>query len=853
MQEVLLAPRIVRIFAGIDFVLMFGFAMIGVLVTAQSTFFVDLLNFLQASDPALYVEIINELTNAGITLSSFKQGLLMIGFMLTTVSLVGMIVALGTAYKKPWGITLGVGVSIIAISGGIISYLFRLFYPIQLIGPLGLLEFALGLFFGILAINIFFVGAFLIWQLEEQPRYNVRMGRFILIWNIDALCLLVTTILYAGIGFLSSDLLTMLGVVYIAVAIIAVINVLVRPLFTKLVSLVARWWLGFIISFVFMFIINGIILWQLPRILPGFFVVNLPAALVAGLILAGVNTLVVNIVGLDDDITFFNDYVAKQIREELAAIDIPQTHALVAVEIDGLSYTAIQKALKREYMPTLQGLLKSGSHKLTHWDCGIPSMTSSCQAGIMHGNNDDIPAFRWYLKPEKRMMVSNNPKNAQEIDQRASSGQGILRNGGSSISNLISGDASYSFFTMSTLTEEDAVAGRRRSQDLYYYLLDPYAMNRSIIYTIWDILVEIGQIIKQTITRRKPRMNRFSHAYPVVRAATNIFMRDVATSMVIQDILRGTPAIYVTYLGYDEIAHHSGPLTSDALKALSGLDKQIRRILHAIEYYAPRPYHLFILSDHGQSTGWTFKQRYDITLKDLITELLEGKASVGEMEAIDAHRGYVAGLVDDMNAGRVAAKKEKKEHRVLKYFHRQASKKDEAPPDKEVEAKDVLVCASGNLAQIYFTTTEKRETLQNLETQFPGFISNLVAHEGVGFAIVMDEKRGPVLLSKEGAIELRTGKIKGKNPLTPYGNEEVRRQQLLRLAEFPSSGELILISPVYEDGSVAAYEELIGNHGGVGGNQTDAILVHPVRFKVDGEKIINSEQIFEVLNQVRSD
>ena len=223
------------------------------------------------------------------------------------------------------------------------------------------------------------------------------------------------------------------------------------------------------------------------------------------------------------------------------------------------------------------------------------------------------------------------------------------------------------------------------------------------------------------------------------------------------------------------------------------------------------------------------------------------------MEALDAHRGYVAGLVDDMNAGRAEVKKEKKEHRVLKYFHRQASKRDEAPPDTVVEAKDVLVCASGNLAQIYFTTTEKRETLQNLETQFPGFVSKLVAHDGVGFAIVMDEKLGPILLSKTGALELKTGKLKGQNPLTPYGNEEVRRQQLLRLAEFPSSGELILMSPVYEDGSVAAFEELIGNHGGVGGDQTDAILVHPVKFKVESEKIINSEQIFDVLNQARSD
>ncbi len=50
---------------------------------------------------------------------------------------------------------------------------------------------------------------------------------------------------------------------------------------------------------------------------------------------------------------------------------------------------------------------------------------------------------------------------------------------------------------------------------------------------------------------------------------------------------------------------------------------------------------------------------------------------------------------------------------------------------------------------------------------------------------------------------------------------------------------------------MAAYEELIGNHGGVGGDQTHAILIHPAEFKVDGDKIKNSEQIFPILNKAR--
>ena len=45
--------------------------------------------------------------------------------------------------------------------------------------------------------------------------------------------------------------------------------------------------------------------------------------------------------------------------------------------------------------------------------------------------------------------------------------------------------------------------------------------------------------------------------------------------------------------------------------------------------------------------------------------------------------------------------------------------------------------------------------------------------------------------------------------------------------DFPHAGDLMVNSTVYPDGTVAALEELIGNHGGMGGEQTDAFLFHP--------------------------
>jgi len=48
---------------------------------------------------------------------------------------------------------------------------------------------------------------------------------------------------------------------------------------------------------------------------------------------------------------------------------------------------------------------------------------------------------------------------------------------------------------------------------------------------------------------------------------------------------------------------------------------------------------------------------------------------------------------------------------------------------------------------------------------------------------------------------------------------------------------------------VAAFEELVGSHGGLGGEQTNAFLVHPSDVQVPETK--NSADVFPVLNARR--
>ena len=91
------------------------------------------------------------------------------------------------------------------------------------------------------------------------------------------------------------------------------------------------------------------------------------------------------------------------------------------VEIDGLSYWHIERRMDDGLMPTCRAMIDEEGYQVTLTDCGLPSMTSACQAGIMFGDNDDIPAYRWYDKSKQKLYVS--AADAAELNARYAHGK----------------------------------------------------------------------------------------------------------------------------------------------------------------------------------------------------------------------------------------------------------------------------------------------------------------------------------------------------------------------------------------------------------------------------------------------
>ena len=131
----------------------------------------------------------------------------------------------------------------------------------------------------------------------------------------------------------------------------------------------------------------------------------------------------------------------------------------------------------------------------------------------------------------------------------------------------------------------------------------------------------------------------------MLRAALCVAVRDLIVFGVLTDMMKGRPAVYATFSSYDEVAHHSGLERADTLEALRKLDQHFARINRA-RRFAPRPYKLVVLSDHGQTQGATFKQRNGYDLSALVERSVE-RGTIAHVGGGDENDAAVVHAVDE--------------------------------------------------------------------------------------------------------------------------------------------------------------------------------------------------------------
>jgi uncharacterized membrane protein YvlD (DUF360 family) len=678
--------------------------------------------------------------------------------------------------------------------------------------------------------------------MDTLSKFLRQAIRLLVVWFVDTISLLVTAWAITGISIEATAGAPRLVVATAAALLLGIVNLLIRPLIL-LIAMPLGWMVIFLIGF----FINAITLMITSSLLPGFAVDGWWSAFIGGLFLSFINAILIALLNVDDEESFYANMVLRQAARQAVDVEADPGRGLVILETDGLSYQRIHQAIDEGNLPTLKKMIDEEGYKISHVDCGMPPTTPACQAGILQGNNKNIPAFRWLDKKTGKIIAGGQA--AAIMEPELSDGNGLLR-GGSSIGNMFSGDAAKSILTFSKVIAGTPEDKKLRARDMYMLMRNPYFFTRVLVLYFADIFLEVWQGWQQRRKNVQPRLNRLHNGYPFLRAMVNVFLRDVGTYFTILDIVRGTPVMYTLYAGYDEVAHHSGPYTRDADITLQQFDNQVARLRRVIKEKAPRPYEILCLSDHGQSFGPTFKQRYGVSILDFIKQQMPAGIEVAGSGGGDdgtigvaAMMGELQNIQEEKEGGVVGQTTIRQTQRLIE------NNLDKRESFQETKPSNVTLAYGGNGAQVYFDLYERKITLNELNEAYPGMVDNLVQHEGIGFVIAYEDDFTPVVFGKKGARNLHTGDITGEDPLLPYGDVELRAWQLRYMADFDNAGDLTLNSTLYPDGTVAALEELIGNHGGLGGEQTDAYIFHPGDMEVPETR--NSHEFKDILDSRR--
>jgi uncharacterized membrane protein YvlD (DUF360 family) len=642
----------------------------------------------------------------------------------------------------------------------------------------------------------------LTWQ-PDRPRF--RPVRLAVTWVLAALALMAAAWIVPG-----ASIEGFWGALVVS-AIVAALNAVLPPLLAAL-----RLPFTLVAGFLLVLLADAVMLIAADAITEN--AITLDSfwdALLVALIASAVTVILEVIVGSNDDDTYTIRVIRRLAARSGERVESDEP-GVVFLEIDGLALPVLRRAMRDGNAPHMARWLAENDYELTEWEPDLSSQTGASQAGILLGSNEDIPAFRWVEKETGLLMTCSAPPDCAEIERRRATGIGLLTNGGASRGNLLSGEADHVILTVSRIeAEKKANPGYRA------FFANGFNVTRALALFVWEVILEITASARQRRRNVLPRGHR-GGAYPFMRAAMCVVVRDLIVYGVLTDMMKGRPAIYATFSSYDEVAHHSGLERQDTLEALRKLDEQFGRIDRA-RRYAPRPYEIVVLSDHGQTQGATFKQRNGYGFDELVERSLsQGTvASVAGGDEQDAMVGHAVGEA----TGREPKKKRSK---------------------KDVSGEQAVVLGSGNLGLIYLMEEPRRLTLEEIDARHPELIPALRGHPHVGWLLVRSEHGGPVVLGGSGARYLADGRLEGDDPLATFS--PTAAQHLQRTDSFAHVADIMVGSfydPDLDEG--CAFEELISFHGGIGGPQTQPFILHPRRLAAPDEPIIGAAKVHAVL------
>ena len=467
---------------------------------------------------------------------------------------------------------------------------------------------------------------------------------------------------------------------------------------------------------------------------------------------------------------------------------------LVVLHIDGLGADSLEEALQAGHMPHTRHLMDVEGYEVHRYRCGVPSTTPFAQAGIIYGDNSEIPSFRWWDR-ERRVIVQFGAKSTfKKVADKYFAGCRPLTEDGACIAACYPGGAADDF---GIAYQDRTYSGSERSSSAWRVLL-PYIANP---LHLGDWVWQTGAVLARTardyaVSRGEGR--RPAMPYVISNALEEIFVHHLTRYAVRKAMRERYSPIYAGFYAFDEAGHAFGPDDPGSIRALKHVDRTIKQIADARHTV----YEMVVLSDHGQIETIPFNA--------------DNAPTFGEEVA-----------------------------KRLPAFRVEETKGKTYGPPEETARGHAKVTASGGLAHIYFSDRSTRLEYRELASQFPELASGLSGLDKVGLVMARDGTRD---IFFSGGSELGGDTV--MSLLAQYDTSDILLEQLSRLNSFQNAGDLVAFG-AFKDGKQFNFENQAGGHGSIGGEQLHPFVLAKREWGIDTSRVRGAHELHPVLTDLR--
>jgi Type I phosphodiesterase / nucleotide pyrophosphatase len=467
---------------------------------------------------------------------------------------------------------------------------------------------------------------------------------------------------------------------------------------------------------------------------------------------------------------------------------------LVVLHVDGLGADSLEQALRDGDMPFTRSLIETEGYAVHRYRCGVPSTTPFAQAGILYGDNSEIPSFRWWDRERRLLVQFGAGSTFKKVADKYFQGCQPLTQDGACIAACYPAGAEDDF---GIAYQDRRYSKDDRSRSAWSVVL-PYLANPIHLGDwVWQTAATLGRTVNEYAIARA-RGRHPARPYVISDALEEIFVHHLTRYAVIKAMKERYSPIYAGFYAFDETGHAFGPDDRSSLQILKHVDHTIRQI--AAE--RGHDYEMVVLSDHGQVETVPFNQGSGSDFGAFVASWLPG-------------------------------------------YHVQQMKGKSFGPDEKDAVGQVNVTCSGGLAHVYFANEPRRLAYSELSARYPELAGGLSRLDKVSLVMARDGARDVFL--KNG---LELGDAAVRSLLGLYDDAEILLDQLRRLNTFQNSGDLVVFG-AFVDGKQVNFENQAGGHGSIGGEQLHPFVLAKREWGIDTTGVRGAHELHPILCELR--